>query len=56
MTDPDPITERYQRWVRCSCAWDAVRTPARQAQEAQRKRQAAMAAAEPAAPEARVAA
>jgi hypothetical protein len=35
----DPITERYERWVRCSCPWDAVRTPARLAQEAQRKKQ-----------------
>jgi hypothetical protein len=50
----DPVTERYLRWVRCACPWEAVRTPARLAQEAQRKRQAAMAA-EPAATETRVA-
>jgi hypothetical protein len=33
----DPITERYQRWVRCSCHKPLVRERARLAQEARRK-------------------
>jgi hypothetical protein len=39
MRNPDPITERYQRWVRCSCHKPLVREPARIAQEQRRKKQ-----------------